>query len=562
MPERKVRWLLAVTGATLLTLAVLPATGWLLRQQARSLLRPAFLTDNREARERRVAETHPGDYQLQVAQALAAPLTGNTTSAQKIQRLTALTERFPNEPSLYAHILRYYTTGAVGLHRQEQDELSSEPPVRKDKPKQSLPADLAAFDAAAAQGERLEPDNAYFPFMRAAELYEAGQDAEAIFAMHRAGQKTRYEDYAGEEFKARDRFYEEAHGRQGGIARVSLSASLLFPHFAVLRGTARMNLVSAIHAELAGDLILGVELRHDTMRVGDLMRVQGRSLIANLVGMAITAIPQSRPGGAPIVKNPDTIFTQAQRDQLQVEKREKYYAYLRSIGRDDEARFARAELEAGLQAKQVSAKITDAMTEQGPYGIRSLVKLGVCWIVNLLTLANALGLLILGGCALLAAKVRPAKNTIVWRGALGVSAVALLGLLAANVSNLATDMYISPISIMNLTGNSVQDTSPLSAEFVARVVGMAFSLGFPLLLMGVVGIVSLKSRTSFVANLGRWTRSLAVPLACGLLLIYSLLLLGTARQEAQMRVGLNQMVTHEAEFNASLAGMKWPGAVR
>lgn len=559
MPERKLHSLLIVTGAILLTLALLPATRWLLRLQTRSLVLSSFLTDNREGRERRVAEANPRDYQIQVARAIAAPLQRELSSQVKIQRLNALTERFPNEPSLYAHLLRYYAAGTVGMHREEQNELSAEPVPRADKPKHSLSADLAAFDAAAAQGERLDPNNAYFPFIRAAGLYEAGRDADAIAAIHRAGQKTRFEDYASAEFQAKDRFYAQAHGRQGGIERVSLAAAILFPHFAIMRGTARMSTVSAIHAELAGNADLGVQIRHDTMRVGDLMRVQGRSLIANLVGIAIAAIPQGRPGGVPAVKSDAT--TDAQREQLLQAKREKYYAYLRSIGHDNEARFAKAELEAGIRARQVSAKITDNMTEQGPFGIRSLVKTGLWWVADLLTLTNALGLLILGGMALLAAKARPITNVKAWRVALGVAAAALFGLLAANVNHLATDLYAGPIQLMNLSGNSVQDT-PYGAEFLVHALGIAFSLGFPLLLIGTVGIVSLKSRTAFIPNLGRWLRVLAIPIACGLLLLYSLLLLGTAQQEERMRVGLDKMLTHEAAYNASQVGQTWPGSVR
>ena len=265
MPDRKLRPLLAVTSLVLLTLAVLPATSWLLRQQVGAMMRPTFLAENRAARERQVAEANPGDYQTQVAYALSAPLdlTNNTPSLLRIERLNTLTAKFPNEPSLYAHLLRYYASGSVGLHRTDEDELSAEPAKRTGVLKPSQPADLAAFDAAAEQGERLDPDNAYFPFMRTVELYEAHRDEDAIAALHRAGQKTRFEDYSGAEFTATDRFYTAAHGRQGGINRVSQAAMLLFPHFALMRGTARLSTVSAIHAELAGQSRSG---RSDTPR--------------------------------------------------------------------------------------------------------------------------------------------------------------------------------------------------------------------------------------------------------------------------------------------------------
>ena len=99
----------------------------------------------------------------------------------------------------------------------------------------------------------------------------------------------------------------------------------------------------------------------------------------------------------------------------------------------------------------------------------------------MLTLANAFGLLLLGGLAMLAAKARPTQHLNVWRGALAAATVAGFGLLAANVNHLAADMYATPIQIMNLTGNSPQDSS-LSGEFFMRVVGTVLALGFPLLL--------------------------------------------------------------------------------
>ena len=277
--------------ATLTGLFVWPATGWLVRLQLVSQVLPPI--GNREAAQRQVAEANPRDYDIQLARALTAPFPGHgqPDSIVKVQRLRDLAARFPDEPSLYAHSLRFATQGQVRLHRNEQDELSAPSNTPKPKAEPTAAADLAAFDNDAANGERLDPDNAYFPLMRAVGLYDARRDAEAIAAIHRAGQKTRYEDYANSEFGVVDKFFTLAHGRRGAIARTSMAASILFPQYSQIRAVARMGTVSAIHAELSGNAEEGFAIRRDMMRAGALMRVQGHSLICNLVGIAMTAIP-------------------------------------------------------------------------------------------------------------------------------------------------------------------------------------------------------------------------------------------------------------------------------
>lgn len=276
MSERKPRelLLLCLVVLTLTGLCIWPATRRLVHQQVIKPLLPPVMS-NPAADAQRVADENPRDYATQLAFALTMPVPQHE-QINSVQRLHELAARFPNEPSLYAHTLRYASYWTIILHRPEQEELYADPSSSSPtEPKFAAPKSLAAYDSDAADGERLDPDNAYFPLMRAVGLYEAHRDVEAIAALHRAGQKTRYEDYANSEFGVLDTFYTKAYGRQNAMARMATQACIIFPHYSQIRALARMGIVSAVHAELGGNKEEGFAIRRDVMRTGALMRVQG-----------------------------------------------------------------------------------------------------------------------------------------------------------------------------------------------------------------------------------------------------------------------------------------------
>ena len=452
--------------------------------------------------------------------------------------------------------------GRCCIHRQEQDELSATPSTSTaSKAKSSLPENLAAFDNDAANGERLDPDNAYFPLIRAAGLYEARRDAEAIAAIHRAGQKTRYEDYANSEFRPWTGSSRWRTG-SGEPLRVRLwRQAFFFRNMLNCAASLAWATVSAVHAELNGNAEEGFAIRHDIMRAGALMRVQGHSLICNLVGIAITAIPTARPGGAaPAEKYTDNL-TEQEKTQKFKDKREKYFAYLHSIGHEDEAHWAEAEMQAGAKAKEITRKITDSDT--GPFSMGALRMVCIWWAANLLTLTNAIGLLILGAAAAFAAAVSPGKRLKLWRGVFGLAVAGVFALWLMNVNRGVTDWVAAPFQMVQAVSNlENQGANYQSMEAAARIVALVLALAFPILMVVVIGIVSLTSKVPFCTGLGRGLRGLVLPVACVLFLLYSLLLVGTARHEATMSASLDSMVAHEGTLLASETGQEWPGPTR
>jgi hypothetical protein len=424
--------------------------------------------------------------------------------------------------------------------------------------KPSAPEALAAFDNDAANGERLDPDNAYFSLIRAVGLYDAHRDAEAIAAIHRAGQKTHYEDYANSEFPILDRFFTLAHGQRGAMARTSMAASILFPQYSQMRGVARMGTMSAVQVELDGKAEEGFAIRRDLMRAGALMRVQGHSFICNLVGIAMTAIPAARPGGAPAEKSTSSL-TETERTQRSKDKQEKYFAYLRGIGHGDEARWAEAEMQAGAKVKEIGLKLSDV----GPYSTASLRNTCFWWAANILTLTNAIGLLILGAAAAFAAAVSPGRRLKLWRGVFGLAVAGVFALWLMNVNRGVTEWVSAPIQmVQSVSSMQGESTNYQGTEAAARVIALVLALALPILMVTVIGIASLVSKVPFCTGLGRGLRGLVLPVACTLFLLYSLLLVGTARHEARMSADLAAMTTQDGPFLASQTGQTWPGPTR
>ena len=162
------------------------------------------------------------------------------------------------------------------------------------------PPHLAAFDAEAAAGERLDPDNAYFPLMRAVGLFAAHRDAEGLAAVHRAERQDRWREYLAEDVQSRWRLHEEAFGddsllRAGGCCVGHDAATV--PGDDPGRPHRRLQ----GHAGRAGRAPsrTGWRCASSMRRVGDLMRVQSSFLIGSVIGVNVCRDVLHRPGGGP-----------------------------------------------------------------------------------------------------------------------------------------------------------------------------------------------------------------------------------------------------------------------
>lgn len=546
-------WLWLITIFLLALTAVLPATGWLVPQQARSLveapnavrslLRDMGVRDEtidsapaEKTSFRSYADQHPDDYDAQLAAVL-----GGADHAKVVPALRALATRFPNHPGLYAHALRY-ASARLSFRRDEEYALSGDP--IPNAPTSSPPGtvDLEAFGRDAVAGERLDPQNGFFPLMRAAGLLAAHRDRDALEAVQRASRKARWNDYAAEEVRSVWKAREALNGRETALRKTVVLAAVLFPHYARMRQVARVAVYEAIEAEKAGKVEEGLAIRMALARCGDRMRAQSPTLIGSLVGIAITAISTSRPGGASPVKRPENVSVETWTKQ----RMENYAAYLKRIGHTEDALRALAAADEGKMAKSISQQ---GMT-LSPAAGKPMVALMSSWIMGMLVLSNALWILLMALVTAQLARVRAKIGAVLGILFLGILVLAAL---AFNLSQWTEALAMLGSVEENLSGGATPGT-PLAPGLV-KVLTIAVQIGTPSLLSLGALIVAGARRRNPAAVLCR-VLSLAA-LVFGL--VFAGLSFYTARQEARVSQGLDRTLNGEGKYLAELLGKSWPG---
>ena len=527
---------MAVAASVLVVLLLAPPTRWLVRNEAF----PGLL-DGGQGRQEFVRR-HPNDYQVQL---------GGQTDFQRltpVQYARSLVPRFPDNPSLRANILRYATQEEVHLRRPEENLLSSLPvPAVSQEAGHNAPADLAAFDADAAAGERLDPDNAYFPLMRAVGLFAARRDDEGLAAVKRAGTKHQWREYSEDEVEGHWRISEAVFGGREGISRMAVAAALLFPHYQCLRAAARLVAVKAVQAEQDGRPQEGLALRLALAHCGDLMRAQSTSFIGSLVGIAITSISRGRPGGIPAATRPQGVPA----EQWTQERLDIYCDYVTRIGHPEAAREARAQDATGEQVRHLT--IGDSV-----FGSRlpDFARLGVCLMVGWVLVANMLLLLLLGGLAFGLSRLAPLRDRLAppLIVSLGVGLAVLLllvGLAAWQIHGIA--------SLAGTLGSTLAGSNATQAPLA---LGLMFGAAFPCLLFVIFGIRAAVKRLPLSVGLVEGFRDAVPPLACALALLYGGLTLWTVHQEGAVNMGLERALHGEAQALAAQEGKPWPGVVR
>lgn len=345
------RALVGIAVGILLALLVAPQTRWLVLRQ----ISPGSFYSARHNRQ--FVQSHPNDYQIQLAGKPDNP------AQTQLQYARSLVPRFPENPSLRANILRY-ASATLHLNRPEADGslLSGNSPPQIFTPSPPTPAaKLATFDADAAAGERLDPDNAYFPFMRSIGLFAAHQDAAGLAAIRRAGTKPAWREYLTDEVEGRWRILDSYDGHHEAVGGAAISAAILFPQYQIMRAEARLITEKAIRAELAGQAEDGLTLRRSLAHVGNLMGTQGTTYITNLVGIAIASISRIRPGGAaPLKSLPDENHSSSLPNPILQRRLNAYCAYVTQLGHPEAAQGARAQAAAEKDVQQSLSRQFDS----------------------------------------------------------------------------------------------------------------------------------------------------------------------------------------------------------
>lgn len=277
-----------------------------------------------------------GDPQLWQAAAEAA--ASNEEVVRLYNRAIALA---PREAQLYAGKAVHYTT----LLHYSVNELDFNPASSvneldfKMERRGEWPRYLADALATLEKGGELEPDNAFYDYLRAYFLFGDGRDEEALAALHAGTLKPRYDDHRAEAGAALFTAYRRA-GWPELESRFAASAGLLFPHLSALRSLGRVAAFQGYRAERKGDHATALSRYEDVIHLGVCVRDQGRTNIEMLVGIAIQAIgwgdrySPTEPEASELARLSGLVRTQRAAEL----KRQAFQAYATAHGRPDLAR--------------------------------------------------------------------------------------------------------------------------------------------------------------------------------------------------------------------------------
>jgi hypothetical protein len=597
-----VRWtpsrlFFAAAACLCLLLAILPSCGWLVRAQNTLVFPVPGHMSRWQERNFAEAAKHPGDFQMQFVAVLASPEEampdGTPNNRGRAERLWELRTRFPNEPAIHAAVIRYLTGSGVRTGRDAEQDLLLPPAVRSanaDRARQARSTPAPAISDAvgwytdvAKEGEKLDPQNGFFPMMQAVTFFATNQDAEGLAALNRAAEKNRWNDYTSEEAWAGDKLTQAVHGETGTIAKTSRHAGILFPHLAQYRATARVATALAVRRELAGDLDAGWAIRRNVARCGALMRSEASSYIGSLVGMAITQVAMSRPGGREL---PDGL-EKAEGDERARLRTEQFVAYARNIGRSDEAAFFQAESVVMAQWAAGSSLISNALlvlvlggiafglartarirsgqplhpeirwgfaavTAPIPFAVLGTVYLGsegvlVGYSAAFLSVSGA-------AIAVLCRGSEVRRNLLIFMATIP-SVAALLGLIVLG-SVPAFQLAHSMGSILGFMDfNPVNSPSGMLWLLLPVIGGILLFVVW----MSSLAILARCRRVPVSVGIVRGAAGGALTVASVLLFAYAAVTLITLRTEQQGLAELAEMTRHEGRYYARLAGKPWPG---
>jgi hypothetical protein len=540
----------------LAVLLLAPSTRWLFLYQLRTEFLPSLSRDDRQ-HSHETALKHPNEYFFQLADALnPMDQPGRNVSLTKRERLQTLVTRFPDRPSAYANLMRGMSMREVNL-RFDDSCLRGEPPVLKTASLPSAPEALAIFKSAAAEGERLDPSNAYFPLMRCVGLFAGNRNEEAMEAMHRASLLARWDDFTEDELVAERRCSEEALGHRPILQRVCQNVCVWFPHCALIRAAAHMAVFKAIQEELRGRFEVGIAIRIDLLRIGSLLRSKSQSAIGCNLGIAITGTALTRPGGAPVDKKARLGDYMAAPNDMCLylsERAETCAAYFQRIGHADEADRLLAEIAAASQAKEIIANGFPRSPYYYYFDSSGMIFVPTGSLISVLPLANIVTLLAMGCLAALLLRMRSHGVGFWWRLVLFVGIVGLIGAWHVHVVEAVLSSWM--LALRNLGVKELP-------ELVANPIW--FTLGcfvVPVLMLGGLAVVALFSRVPVHLAFARGMRHLAVPTACVLLLGYGGLTIAISYQEYRLNAEMDRMSQHEGKYFAGLVGRQWPGPVK
>jgi hypothetical protein len=555
-----------IIAASLGAAVTLPVTSSMAKSQLKMLAGINSLaifqgTGAERAKEVAYVAQHPDDVTIQFGGALRQSVSAASgqgfDSKERAEQLRTVAAKFPDHPEILAATLRAESQAEVLVHRPEASQFLENRPAPKTgtvtvKQKVSDAAAVRRFIDQCLEGERVDPDNVYFPLLRAMAHTELRQDKDAFAALHVAASKKVWREYIPEEFVANRNVNRGIYGQAGLISEMAISAAILFPHYSSLRELSRVVATEAIKREMKGNYAAGLSLRRDLFVVSEKMRNESTTLIGSLVGGAMLDTSRMRPAGVLPFKAKQSRNDGPTFEEAKVARDINLKRFVDFAKKHGEEAFAERVVESarvGDLIRDISRKGSD----RGIYGMESVTRLAIGQGTALILLANVVWMLILGAIA--TAVVRTPRFVAGNRLAPGpfVAAVAGIGV-AMLASGALTGMSV---------GYTVSAVTGMTGEVGSMVPMAAISAGmviaFPMLLTIILAIwAALNKRASFTRTITGGFAAASLPAATVMVLAWGAIVYYCAGLDAQGTAELIEMLQHEGKYLARIIGEKWP----
>lgn len=425
MTWRNARWAILTTGVLLNALVVLlPSTRWIVVTHLCMAWNPGAyesLIDKEsrlfwvqmgefspgvQNRLEQFAQMHPDDFPTQLGWKLV--------SHPDSLRLRQLMSQFGNQPVLLAAILRYDCMKA-SFWRMEEHLLTGE--LFPTAPVPNVPSTmLEEMEKVIRRAEEVDPDNAFFTMMRSAVLFASLRDREAIDALFEASRKRCWDDYALDGAQFSYDLLNEALGKHSVALYLMLQMHVFFAHHSAIRFCANMATYTAMQMEKWGNVHEGIDVRLALLRCGRLMRLYNRSSPPAWAAALVS-------GRAMLLPQYDLRYEYWERDLESRVGLDLFTHFLRSAGREADARWVEAEFHESQQAGALWKQVIE--TRRHPY-VRFSIALARAWITSIFLLTGLLAVCILWGMYTLVGTTRLQRGLFVaWSGAVAVLGIGM-----------------------------------------------------------------------------------------------------------------------------------------
>ncbi len=399
--------------------------------------------------------------------------------------LSDLSRESPSDMALLALAVRKGTQGSFRFDRPELEAIASPPIDANGKPlpmkpllQKTHPDAVKRMREDTARGERLDPDNMLWPMMAATVHLALHEDALAVEALKRAATKPLWREYIPEETRMHRTYANYRFGDQGYLGEVLRQNMILFPHYALLRGSSRAFVGMAITLEKQGRDRDALRIRAALRQVGMQIALESTTDIGSLVGAAVHSIATGRVrGDAPIKTKTvegsteaDDIERERLRDEAARANVMRYMQFADTAGNPNEGRLALAEQLRLTTLKRLMNDSFDVRWDEMYGAIKNLIiRLGATVIVGL----NIFWLLTFGGVAMFVIRVAGLRDG--GRLAMG-PALALFGVGSIAmwfVNAVVIEHVVNPGSVANEWGifTGFSPTAGEDAEAFKRMSG-------------------------------------------------------------------------------------------